>query len=147
MFGYLPSCEIGSLAGLHCVGWASWLAGFRGLPVSTSHLTISGLTGAHHHTWLFRWALGIQAQVFLLANALTPSTPALFRALFRALDCLFAVWLWHLSSLEMAPLTLLPPSWMVSLVHDGFELDEVECHICEADLHVSVSGNTLADLR
>lgn len=47
----------------------------------------------------------------------------------------------------MALLTLLPPSWMASLVHDGFELDEVECHICEADLNVSVSGNTLADLR
>lgn len=36
---------------------------------------------------------------------------------------------------------------MVSLVHDGFEPDEAECHICEADLHVNVSGNTLADLR
>lgn len=76
-----PSCELGSLTGLHCVGWTSWLTGFCGLPVSTSHLTISGLIGAHHYVGLFRWAMGIQAQVFLLANTLTSPTPALFRAL------------------------------------------------------------------
>lgn len=114
--------------------------------VYLSPLAISPSLGLQVHTTMPGFLGGPWGSK--LANALAPPTPSpLLSPLPSPGLSFFAVWLWYLSSLEMAPLTLLPHSWMVSLVHDGFELDETECHLCEADLHVSVPGNTLTDLR